>query len=69
MLVHGGAELLPAMDQELRNRAFVALDEQGIDIHTATEDQIDDAVIDLRGMTLHISESTVVKVEFKQPDV
>ncbi|CAJ1931526.1 unnamed protein product [Cylindrotheca closterium] len=32
MLIHGGAELLPAMDQELRNRALVALDEQGIDL-------------------------------------
>lgn len=36
MLVHGGAELLPALDQELRNRALVALDEQGIDMRLNT---------------------------------
>jgi NADH dehydrogenase FAD-containing subunit len=32
MLVHGGNELLPAMDQELRTRALEALKAQGVDV-------------------------------------
>lgn len=32
ILVHGGSELLPAMDQELRNRALVALQAQGVEV-------------------------------------
>lgn len=32
MLIHGGDELLPAMDQELRTRALEALQAQGVDV-------------------------------------
>lgn len=36
MLVHGGGEVLPAMDKDLRDRALVALDDQGIDMRLNT---------------------------------
>eukprot|EP00526_Cylindrotheca_closterium_P004354 CAMPEP_0113661216 /NCGR_PEP_ID=MMETSP0017_2-20120614/33310_1 /TAXON_ID=2856 /ORGANISM="Cylindrotheca closterium" /LENGTH=804 /DNA_ID=CAMNT_0000575893 /DNA_START=258 /DNA_END=2672 /DNA_ORIENTATION=- /assembly_acc=CAM_ASM_000147 len=36
MLIHGGAEVLPAMDEGLRNRALVALDDQGVELRLDT---------------------------------
>ena len=36
VLVHGGSELLPAMDKELRQRALEALLEQGVDVRLNT---------------------------------
>lgn len=36
MLVHGGPELLPAMDKELRERALEALEAQGVEVRLNT---------------------------------
>lgn len=36
MLIHGGQDLLPAMDKPLRDRALVALQEQGVTVRVNT---------------------------------